>query len=144
MSPEAQAKQVDIEVVLQPRMLINGDPDLLKQAILNVINNGLEAMHDGGKLTVRTTWDGDDCQLEIADAGCGIAPENRERIFNLYFTTKKSGTGIGLATTFRVVQLHSGTIDFVSEPGRGTTFRLRFPAMLDYRSEVLRSATSGS
>jgi PAS domain S-box-containing protein len=144
VSPEAQAKHVEIETNLQPRTLINGDPDLLKQAILNIVNNGLEAMNDGGKLTVRTAWDGHECQLEIADAGCGIAPENRERIFNLYFTTKKSGTGIGLATTFRVVQLHSGTIDFVSEPGKGTTFRLRFPGMLDYRGEELRSATSGS
>ncbi|MBZ5611006.1 MAG: hypothetical protein LAP38_22305 [Acidobacteriia bacterium] len=142
--PEARAKRVQIETALEDGLMINGDADLLKQAILNVINNGLEAMPEGGRLKVRTAWDGDDCQLEIADAGAGIAPEVRDRIFNLYFTTKKGGSGIGLATTFRVVQLHGGTIDFVSEVGKGTTFRLHFPRMLDYRSEVFRSATLGS
>ena len=70
----------------------------------------------------------------ISDAGNGIPPAAREKIFNLYFTTKPNGTGIGLATTFRVVQLHSGTIDFVSEPGKGTTFRLRFPKLIESAS----------
>jgi signal transduction histidine kinase len=124
-------------------MIINGDADLLKQAILNIVNNGIEAMHAGGELTVRTCWDGEDCQLTIADAGPGIAPEIQDRVFNLYFTTKIQGSGIGLATTFRVVQMHSGTIDFVSESGKGTTFRLRFPGMVDYRGSVF-SATGGS
>ncbi|HYL34670.1 MAG TPA: ATP-binding protein [Bryobacteraceae bacterium] len=144
VSPEAQARQVDIQMSLEDGLVINGDADLLKQAILNVVNNGLEAMPEGGRLTVQTGWNGEDCQLTISDAGPGIAPEIRDRIFNLYFTTKKSGTGIGLATTFRVVQLHGGTIDFVSELGKGTTFRLRFPGMVDYRSEVYRSATGVS
>ena len=71
-------------------------------------------------------------------------PANPERIFNLYFTTKNTGTGIGLATTFRVVQLHGGTIDFVSEPGKGTTFRLRFPGMAEHQGEILTSATTSS
>jgi PAS domain S-box-containing protein len=142
--PQAQARQIRIETGLEDGLLINGDADMLKQAILNVINNGLEAMQQGGRLTVHTGWDGQDCLLTIADAGAGIAPEIRDRIFNLYFTTKKSGTGIGLATTFRVVQMHGGTIDFVSEVGKGTTFRLRFPGMVDYRSEVFRSATGSS
>ncbi|HEX6894873.1 MAG TPA: ATP-binding protein, partial [Bryobacteraceae bacterium] len=112
--------------------------------ILNIIKNGLESMTQGGTLTVRTAREGTECRLEIADSGCGIAPEHRDRIFNLYFTTKEKGSGIGLATTFRVVQLHGGTIDFVSEPGKGTTFRLRFPGMVDYRSEVFQSASNGS
>ncbi len=143
VAPDAQAKQVQIESALEEGLVINGDADLLKQAILNVINNGLEAMPKGGRLAIRTSWESGDCRLEISDAGAGIAPEVRDRIFNLYFTTKKGGTGIGLATTFRVVQLHGGTIDFVSEVGKGTTFRLHFPGMLDYRSEESRSATLG-
>jgi len=138
---EAQARNIEMESALNGKLWINGDPDLLKQAILNVVNNGLEAMKDGGKLGVRTEWGGDECQLTIQDAGPGIAPEIQDRIFNLYFTTKQQGTGIGLATTFRVVQLHSGTIDFVSEQGKGTTFRLRFPGMMDYQGEALTSAT---
>ena len=141
---EAQARKVEMETVLNGKLWINGDPDLLKQAILNVVNNGLEAMKDGGKLGVRTECRGDECQLTIRDAGPGIAPEIQDRIFNLYFTTKEQGSGIGLATTFRVVQLHSGTIDFVSEQGKGTTFRLRFPGMMDHQGEASTSATGTS
>jgi PAS domain S-box-containing protein len=138
---EAQARNIEMESVLNGKLWINGDPDLLKQAILNVVNNGLEAMKDGGKLSVRTEWSGQECRLTIRDAGPGIPPEIQDRIFNLYFTTKENGSGIGLATTFRVVQLHSGTIDFVSEQGKGTTFQLRFPGMMDYQGEALSSAT---
>ena len=67
--------------------------------------------------------------IGVSDQGGGIPPELRDKIFNLYFTTKSKGSGIGLAMTFRVVQLHNGTIDFTSETGVGTTFWLRFPAL---------------
>jgi signal transduction histidine kinase len=145
VSVDANAKNVALKTVLQAGQLwITGDPDLLKQAILNVINNGMEAMTEGGTLTTRTASDGGQCQLTVADAGPGIAQEIQNRVFQLYFTTKESGSGIGLATTFRVVQLHNGTIDFTSEPGKGTTFRLRFPRMVDYQGEVFTSATTGS
>jgi len=138
---EAQARNIEMETALSGKLWINGDPDLLKQAILNVVSNGLEAMKNGGKLAVRTERGGQECRLIIRDVGPGIAPEIQDRIFNLYFTTKEHGSGIGLATTFRVVQLHSGTIDFVSEQGKGTTFQLRFPGMMDYQGEALSSAT---
>jgi PAS domain S-box-containing protein len=145
VSVDANAKNVALKTVLQADTLwIHGDPDLLQQAILNVINNGLEAMTDGGTLTTRTVSDSGQCQLTVSDAGPGIALEIQARVFQLYFTTKESGSGIGLATTFRVVQLHNGTIDFTSEPGKGTTFRLRFPRMVDYPGEVFTSATTGS
>ena len=144
VSREAEARQIRIESKLDARLMINGDPDLLKQAILNVVNNGLEAMKEGGSLTAETTADAGQCQLTVSDAGPGIPLEIQDRIFNLYFTTKEQGTGIGLATTFRVVQLHSGTIDFVSEPGKGTTFRLRFPGMVGYQNEAFTSATTTS
>jgi PAS domain S-box-containing protein len=144
VSVDAEAKNIRIETVLTDKLWLNGDPDLLKQAILNVVNNGLEAMAEGGKLTIRTEWIADECQIRITDGGPGIPREIQDRIFNLYFTTKQQGSGIGLATTFRVVQLHSGTIDFVSEPGRGTTFRLRFPGMADYHGEAHTSVTATS
>jgi PAS domain S-box-containing protein len=144
VAPEAAAKKVQLDIKLQPGLNTNGDANLLQQAILNIIKNAMEAMPDGGTLTVRTSRDGGDCRLEIGDSGVGIPPELRDRIFNLYFTTKQNGSGIGLATTFRVVQLHGGTIDFESQPGKGTTFRLRFPGMVDYRSEVFQSASGGS
>jgi PAS domain S-box-containing protein len=143
VSVEADAKNVALKTVLQEKLWINGDPDLLKQAILNVINNGMEAMSEGGTLTTRTMADGGQCQLTVADGGPGIAREIQPRVFQLYFTTKETGSGIGLATTFRVVQLHNGTIDFTSEPGRGTTFRLRFPRMVDYQGEAFTSASTG-
>lgn len=145
VSAEANARNIALKTVLDPgRLCINGDADLLKQAILNVINNGMEAMSGGGTLTTRTRSDGAQCQLTVTDAGPGIAPEVQPRVFQLYFTTKATGTGIGLATTFRIVQLHNGTIDFTSEPGKGTTFRMRFPTMVDYQGEAFTSATSGS
>ena len=70
---------------------------------------------------------GDTAEIRIADTGAGIPPELREKIFRLYFTTKQGGSGIGLAMTFRIVQLHDGTIDFSSEPGKGATFVIRLP-----------------
>ena len=142
VSVDAQSKHVKIESSLQPRLWINGDSDLLKQAILNVVNNGLESMQDGGTMVIQTEWDADECQITVSDDGPGIPPGIRDRIFHLYFTTKEHGSGIGLATTFRLVQLHSGTIDFVSEPGKGTTFRFRFPGIPDYRLESTSASNS--
>lgn len=141
VSVDAQAKNIQLETVLADKLWVNGDPDLLKQALLNVVNNGMEAMPDGGKLVIRAEWSGEDCQVTITDAGPGIPQAIQDRIFKLYFTTKEQGSGIGLATTFRVVQLHSGTIDFASETGRGTTFRLRFPGIAEYHGEAVSSAT---
>ena len=69
----------------------------------------------------------DTAEIRVSDTGPGIPPELRDKIFRLYFTTKKEGSGIGLAMTFRIVQLHDGTIDFTSEPGKGTTFLIRLP-----------------
>jgi hypothetical protein len=67
--------------------------------------------------------------LDISDTGPGIDPKLRDRVFQLYFTTKARGSGIGLAMTYRAVQMHNGTIDFASETGRGTTFHIQFPAI---------------
>jgi len=144
ISVDATAKHIRIEAALEDGLWVNGDADLLKQAILNIVNNGLEAMQDGGKLSVSMQGNGAECQIAIADDGPGIAPEVRGQIFNLYFTTKQQGTGIGLATAFRVVQLHGGTIDFESELGKGTTFRLRFPGIAEFHEEAVTSATSRS
>ena len=70
---------------------------------------------------------GDMAEIRVGDTGPGIAPENRGKIFQLFFTTRKGGTGLGLANTFRFVQLHSGSIEFETEAGRGTTFRIELP-----------------
>jgi hypothetical protein len=144
VSIEAGAKQVTLETALERGLWINADADLLKQAILNVLSNGLEAMLAGGTLTTSTVCENGECLLTVRDAGPGIPLEIQNRVFQLYFTTKENGSGIGLATTFRVVQLHNGTIDFTSEPGKGTTFRLRFPRMAEHEGEALASATTNS
>jgi signal transduction histidine kinase len=89
--------------------------------------NAMQAMSEGGDLTFEATAGADTAELRISDSGSGIQPELRDKIFRLYFTTKKEGSGIGLAMTFRIVQLHDGTIDFHSEPGQGTTFLIRLP-----------------
>jgi len=106
---------------------VRGDHDLLKQAVVNVVANGIEAMKEGGRLRIAAGRSDDACWLSVADQGVGIPEEARDKIFNLYFSTKEKGTGIGLAVTFRVVQLHGGIIHLTSETGKGTTFVLRFP-----------------
>ena len=103
------------------------DRDLIKQAFLNVVVNAIQAMPDGGELRFESSVNGEMAEIRISDTGSGIDPGLRDKIFRLYFTTKKDGSGIGLAMTFRIVQLHDGTIDFTSEPGKGTTFSIRLP-----------------
>lgn len=142
VGPSAGRQNVRIELDADPaEIVMHGDRDLLQQAILNVVVNGVESMKSGGRMRIQLRREGDDCCLNISDEGAGIPPEIREKIFNLYFSTKGKGSGIGLAMTFRVVQLHNGTIDFTSEPGKGTTFRLRFPAIY---KEPFRGAHSAA
>jgi signal transduction histidine kinase len=122
-------------------VVANVDADLLKQAVLNVIQNGAQAMPDGGRLDVVLEEDGmtggfgdrsrptepKNAVLRIADEGPGIPEEIKEKIFELYFTTRNEGSGIGLAMTYRILQLHHGSIEVQSRPDRGTEFLLRIP-----------------
>jgi len=134
-SPEASRHGVTLQCDLPPESLtIKADADLIKQAVLNIAINGIQAMPDGGALQLSARREDGMVEVEVHDQGPGIPPEIRDKIFNLYFTTKKSGSGIGLAMTYRVVQLHNGTMDFDSPPGQGTTFHLRFPASEPARS----------
>ncbi len=110
-----------------PNPVVLADRVLSKQAILNVLTNALEAMPNGGEVQVGIEKRFDDYVVNISDSGAGIQPEISERIYNLYFTTKPDGKGVGLAEAFMVMQLHNGSIDFDCQPGKGSTFRLRFP-----------------
>jgi signal transduction histidine kinase len=103
------------------------DADLLKQALLNVVLNGAQAMAEGGKLEVGLAEDSRMAMISIHDQGSGIPADVRDKIFDLYFTTKKDGSGIGLAMTYRIVELHNGSIEVESDATHGTTFILRFP-----------------
>ena len=127
-SPEAARQGVQVETQLTASPLpVRADGDLIKQALLNVVLNGVQAMNGGGVLSIVARHQEDAASIEVHDQGTGIPPELRDKVFNLYFTTKKSGSGIGLAMTYRVLQLHNGALDFVTEVGKGTTFRLVLP-----------------
>ena len=107
---------------------INADPGMLRQALLNLAINACHAMPDGGtlRLACRAT-SRRRVEIDVEDTGIGIAPENLGRIFDLYFTTKEKGSGIGLSMVYRIVQLHDGEVEVQSTPGAGTRFRLIFP-----------------
>ena len=126
--PQADAARIRISAHQEVEGVeVRIDRDLIKQAVLNIVVNAMQAMPDGGELTFDSSATDDTAEIRISDNGVGIPPELREKIFRLYYTTKKDGSGIGLAMTFRIVQLHDGTIDFTSEPGKGTTFVVRLP-----------------
>jgi signal transduction histidine kinase len=125
---ELSTRNVTLESRLpQKSLMVNIDADLIKQAALNVIQNGAQAMPAGGTLRVILEEQRKYAVLRIADQGPGIPDEIREKIFDLYFTTKSGGSGIGLAMTYRILQLHYGGIEVQSSPERGTEFLLRIP-----------------
>jgi len=103
------------------------DAGLLKQAILNLVLNAIQAMPDGGTMTVASARNGSGLEIIVSDTGAGISPENRRKLFSPFFTTKQNGTGLVLAITFRIIQNHRGSIDVDSIPGKGTTFTVRIP-----------------
>ena len=120
------------------------DRPLLKQALLNLLVNALDAMPGGGQLFVALRRRGEMAEIEIRDTGRGIAPEHRQRIFQLFFTTRPGGSGIGLASTFRTIQLHNGSIAFDSEVGRGTTFRIGLPLARQTEAAMSRPRDPGA
>jgi signal transduction histidine kinase len=127
--PDAERRNVLIRTECPTTLPeINADPGMLQQALLNLAINACQAMPDGGTLRISCrTAPNRRVVVEIEDTGEGIPPENLGRIFDLYFTTKEKGSGIGLSMVFRIVQLHDGEIEVQSTPGHGTTFRLLFP-----------------
>lgn len=141
-SPEAARQGVMVETDFAGEPLpVRADSDLIKQALLNVVLNGVQAMSEGGTLRILVRRADAAAVIEVRDQGGGIAPEIRDKIFNLYFTTKQSGSGIGLAMSYRVLQLHNGALDFVTEMGSGTTFRLVVPLAVAQDLEDVQAVT---
>jgi len=127
-APEAEQHGVNINLEFPAEPLnVKVDTDFMKQAVLNIMLNGVQAMPSGGTLSVAARRDEDIVVTEIRDQGGGIPPEIQDKIFELYFTTKKEGSGIGLAQTYQIMQWHYGSVDFESRDGKGTTFRLQLP-----------------
>lgn len=140
-SPDAEKHGVHIERHRSGEPLpVKIDVDLVKQALLNIMINGMQAMGKGGLLTVTASREDGEAVVEIADQGPGIPEDIREKIFNLYFTTKTGGSGIGLPMSYRVMQLHNGSLTFESAVGKGTTFRLRFPIAERVPREIFEAA----
>jgi signal transduction histidine kinase len=129
-APDAEQHGVTIERDMPTeRLPIRADTDLMKQAILNVVLNGVQAMPQGGVLTIAARRENDVIVAEVSDQGGGIPHDVYDKIFELYFTTKKDGSGIGLAQTYQILQWHYGSVDFESNEGVGTTFRFHVPAV---------------
>ena len=129
VTPEAQSVGVTVKhdcgADLPP---INADPGMMQQALLNLALNACQAMPDGGTLRITCRKASRSrVEIDVEDTGVGIAPENLQKIFDLYFTTKEKGSGIGLSMVYRTVQLHDGEVEVQSTPGRGTRFRLVLP-----------------
>lgn len=140
--------KVVVDAPAEP-LLVRVDAELIRQALLNLFLNGMQAMPAGGTLRANIHRDHQFAVVEVSDEGEGIAPEVLPRIFELYFTTKPKGSGIGLAMTYRILQLHGGALDVRSNANplavdRGTTFTLRLPVAAGAVVEIRKSAPAGT
>ncbi len=120
-------KGVQVSQQGEPQVTIDADHDQIRQALLNLITNGYDAMPDGGTLTVTAVASTDSVQITVTDTGSGMDEETREAIFTPFFTKKARGIGLGLAVTKRIVEAHHGTIEVVSAPSAGTSFTITVP-----------------
>jgi signal transduction histidine kinase len=127
-APQAEAAGVVLRTALsESPVYCNVDPNLLKQALLNLMVNAVEAMEDGGELLIRLSSADGRAVLEVIDTGPGIDAEKLPHVFDVYYSTKPRGSGLGLPTTRRIVREHGGTIQFESDPPKGTRFIIKLP-----------------
>ncbi|MGD9041055.1 MAG: ATP-binding protein [Desulfobacteraceae bacterium] len=129
---DAQAKDINIRMNLSPEIEeVSIDPDRMNQVFLNLYLNGIEAMEEGGTLSVGLYPDdgGKQMKISVSDTGAGINKEDLVHIFDPYFTTKQSGTGLGLAIVHKIIESHKGEVKVESEPGKGTTVTIILPAV---------------
>jgi signal transduction histidine kinase len=110
-----------------PGLTLLGDPQRLKQVLLNLCRNAIEAMPAGGLLTLRARCQDGEVVLEVSDTGVGIPADALERVFEPFYTTKEAGTGLGLAVCRRIVEAHGGRLSVRSQPDRGTTIQVHLP-----------------
>jgi PAS domain S-box-containing protein len=135
----AQGGQVQLKRELVPGAHVRGIPGELREALLNLVQNALDAMQGGGTLGIRTAVQDEIVELEVSDSGIGMTDEVRERAFEPFFTTKgQKGTGLGLAEVYGIVKRHRGHVEIESEPGRGTTMRIRLPRAIPPAAEPRR------
>ena len=124
---QAEMKKIRLEKLASNSLEIKIDPELMKQALMNILQNALDAVSEGGKVSINYYKDGAGIVFEIKDTGSGISPDMEKKIFDLYYTTKKDGNGLGLSIAQKVVSQHNGTIECESEINKGTKFKIRIP-----------------
>lgn len=134
LKPQAQAGKVALELNSAENLpLLNGDSKCLKEAFLNLLNNGIKYNREGGTVTVNVREEGDDLVVEVTDTGMGISQENLPFIFDEFFRVKSketqhiAGTGLGLPIAKKIIEAHDGYVKVVSEPDKGTTFSIFLP-----------------
>ena len=135
----------DLQYIQESNYVMTGDEDQIKQVLVNIVKNACDAMSDTVKkeLTVNLNSDGHNFKIEITDTGNGIPKDNQSKVFTPFFTTKSmgKGTGLGLAISYGIIKMHKGNITFVSEIGKGTTFKIVLPKYQAYQSnEVIEGA----
>jgi signal transduction histidine kinase len=118
---------IEVRVDSSGAAQISADAEQIRQALLNLVLNAIQAMPDGGEIVLRTCQNGSSVILEVVDQGVGIAPENLERIFDPFFTTRAEGTGLGLSIAHQMIEAHGGQITVKNHADRGATFAIFLP-----------------
>jgi signal transduction histidine kinase len=127
-APQAQLQRVSLRLDRgNEPITVQADSKLLKQAVLNLMINGLQAMPDGGELMLRLSATAEQARIDVIDTGPGIPPETVEKIFGAYYTTKRGGTGLGLAMAKRIIEEHNGKLSVQSDVGKGSDFAISLP-----------------
>jgi signal transduction histidine kinase len=134
LAHQAEQKGVTLETQGSPYLPIPElDPGRIKQVLLNLVQNAIQASSRGGAVRVETRQEGGWLLLEVRDQGSGIRKEDQAKVFFPFFTTKRQGTGLGLAIARKIVESHGGQLEFSSHPGKGTTFSLHLPLVASPR-----------
>jgi len=150
MSPNLESRGVQLVVESNPELLIRADSGHMKQVLINLVRNGAEAIDGAGTVTLRARaarapigeGETDAVLLEVSDTGKGIPPEAEKRLFDPFFSTKETGTGLGLPIAARLIEKHGGKIEYQTRPGQGTTFGVVLPREIKHTGERASSAAT--
>ncbi len=137
---DCERKNIRTELKIDDKaLLVTGDRYSLKQVFLNLFKNSMDAMEHGGVLSIQTSLINDQVEITVADEGCGIPEQDKEKIFSPFFTTKKNGTGLGLCISKRIIEEHvDGSLSMKSKKGKGTSFKVSLPVYHEIPSEKAR------
>ena len=142
---EANNVYIRLNLQLNSRSLVRGDESELREVLVNMVFNAVDAMPQGGTLTLATRETGEHVFISVSDTGCGMSPEVRSRIFDPFFTTKgKAGNGLGLAVSYGIIHRHEGEIEVETEPGCGATFHIKLPIASGALKEMERASDATS